>query len=83
MNTPATAEEPMSHRYKQVQKAGKKPIPTVREMVTKWGDIWAAMMPSEAGYYMHQTDDFRDYINMKYMEKGEWPRIRTEDLYGE
>ena len=75
----------MSHIYKQVAKPKPKHVYTVREAVTKHGDSWRLMCPDYR--YLHrahmecETSDTWDGLCMKEMERGEMPRIRSEDLY--
>ena len=74
----------MSHVYKQVPKPAPKPSMSVREAVTKHGDLWRLMFPDHR--FMHrahmerETPDSWDALHMEGMEKGYTPRIRSEDM---
>ena len=73
----------MSHVYKAVKAEEPEAQPTVREMVTKWGDNWRLMWPGTKGGYGwrdRMTFDNWEATQMKFMEKGIYPRVRDDDL---
>ena len=70
----------MSHVYKQVAKVEK--VPTVREMVTLYGDDWRKLVMHQNGYPFREqfTFDEMEATALRFMEEGKWPRIKTQDL---
>ena len=77
----------MSHIYKKVpaKDAKKERVPTVREMVTEWGDNWRTLVMHDNGYKFgdQYTFDEMEAVAMRFMEDGTFPRIRSQDLCGE
>jgi hypothetical protein len=63
----------------------QKPVPTVREMVTKYGDEWylfCASHPISSAVFRGdmQRCDYYDALRMKRCEKGEIDRVDDWDL---
>ena len=77
----------MSHIYKQVAKPADKPMMTIREAVTKHGDLWRLLFPTlhfvRREHMECNTQDSWEAQQMEQMERGERPRIRDEDMRGD
>lgn len=60
-----------------------KPVVTVRELVTKWGDDWALMAPTDSGHWRsiitERPTDWREAALVSMMERGNLPRIAYRD----
>ena len=77
-------EKPRSHVYKRVRPQEPKPIQTVRDFVTKYGDDWRLMMQGQKNGFSwrdQMTFDEWEAVKMKNMETGFSPRVRHEDLH--
>lgn len=59
-----------------------KPVPTVRELVAKWGDDWALMgsAPHWSSVLQDKGPDYMDGFRMRQYERGQKSRIRREDV---
>lgn len=73
----------MNNFYKKVAPQ-PKPCVTVRELVTKWGDDWALMAPTDSRHWASvmadRPSDFRESVLVSMMERGQMSRINVLDL---
>ena len=66
-------------RYKQVPKKPDEPATfSFVQLVTRWGDDWRSMVPPRYEVSLENypnTQDAREAMLMKLMERGEYPRV--------